>query len=900
MNLRHTFLVGLLALSSASFPLPGASAAPTVGPEPAQGVQKRGRRSPAKAPVKKKFPGGGGGGGTGGGGTSGGGDAGGSVTSSGGNSVVRRRRGGRRGRNRNRGRVTKKFGQKSRRNGPKGGPAKKAPLLVPEAVTSGFGWRPRLEQEEGVLGTIPPQPVDVRLEDLPVHQDTYGRAPRELLALTGDGLGGFAATWLDRRDDEPRIYFGRYDGGGRPLEPERCASIERVSATIGAADVTLGRTGGAVAWSPAEDGSVSLRAFDATGALGSQQRVELGTNEAPSALRLVRRSDGGSVLVARWDGRVKLAPLRADGSVGPWVELAGDADPATGDPIAAAGSGGRLAVIWPTERGLACWPSADAEVGAARVLALRGRPLALAFERSVRGAQRAPGAWLLHERGGALQLVRLSAALVPDARPIRVPAASFEHVELVVWSGGPAVLVESAHSGPSRSAPGERSSRLRLHVHDPDGRPAVAPIQVDRDALGRVDAGRLAVAGPKLMVAWNETRNGATDLMARVYERRDGVSISDVRLTTDRASATQHQPAVGSHPDGGAVTVWTDRRDGVDRVFARRLSTGASLDAGELALPAAVGAEAVARAEARQPAVAVDHRGAFLVAWKERLGSRYVARAQAFGSGDRPLGPAFPLDAPGFDSSSEVAPGVVSLSNGGWAVLWDAAEDGARLGFVGADGDLLADRRPLTDGAVRSLALQRLDDDGLVTIWTEELGETCSAQGRLLSADSRWSGLTLELGPVQDCSGEIAVAAADDGGFALAWGRGPKCQQDVVVGFFDRVGFLVREPVPVTTVQGTQHRPSITRLTDGSWVVAWQDDLSGEDQIHARRLRLAPFSLGPTVTVNQRAPALNGARRSPRVAALGDGFVATWTEARRSRGLDVFARVLGAGFDRVE
>ena len=54
---------------------------------------------------------------------------------------------------------------------------------------------------------------------------------------------------------------------------------------------------------------------------------------------------------------------------------------------------------------------------------------------------------------------------------------------------------------------------------------------------------------------------------------------------------------------------------------------------------------------------------------------------------------------------------------------------------------------------------------------------------------------------------------------------------------------------------------------------------------------LRRFTLDPRLSPNKEV------RHAPRVAPLGEGFVALWADASRNLGQDVFLRVLGPGFD---
>ena len=915
MTIRHSLLIVLLVLSYAPIPFPMSSAsASSLTPGAASSQQRQSRkRVPQKKshnPLKKAPLDGGGGGGSGGGTTTGGTTTGGTTTSG---NARRRRRGrlrGRRGnRRQGRQRAGRQGGRKKAGKGQRGGQqAPPAPVETPIFVEA------RFKQEEGVPGTAPPQPLDVLAEDRPVHVDRHGRAPRQLLALDGHPQGGFAAAWLDRRDDSPQVYIGRFDQDGSSLEAERPAAMDSTPVAGFDADLDLGAEGrGTLFWSPpVESGSrMRLRSFESDGGFTAPERPTGPPRAGPAAaadstlgpMRLARRSDGSAVIVSRHAGEIGLTELDPSGrQIGALATISKGRFEASGDPVVTTGPFGGVFVAWPTERGIATWTRAGVrDKPHQRFLGFEGAPLDLAFQ--VPTSRRLAddlGAWLLFEDSDGLRLLRVDQAFVPLSQPQTLTTV-FDRAELATWGAGPAVLVETIA--------GDAIDSLRLHVMLPSGGPARAPVNVLPAGIAASRGARLAATTDRIMVAWTDAREGANDLYARVFESDRNLSSIQVRLTTDQHSASQGQPAVASNEAREqAVMAWTDWRDGVPRVYARRVAQSGELAPAELAVPAVralpTGHDGLAACS--QPVVAVDSAGRFLVVWKEQEAEHYLTRAQAFGADDRPLGPPFELD-PGFDSSRVLAASVVALrQDGGWAVLWDRADEGVRLAHVATDGRIGIRHIELTRSPdVGSLALCLLDDSRLISVWSaaEEApngdGSEIQVRGRLLTLDLRTSGLEVELGVVSDFAGGLALARSRAGGFALTWTREVDTERDVMIGFFDRYGLPSAPPVVITPARGAQRDPSITRLANHSWVVAWQDDLSGTDLVHARRVRFDPIRLGPTFTVNQLAPARNEARRSPEIAALGDGLIATWIDARRSLGADVFARVLGPGFDGV-
>jgi len=133
----------------------------------------------------------------------------------------------------------------------------------------------------------------------------------------------------------------------------------------------------------------------------------------------------------------------------------------------------------------------------------------------------------------------------------------------------------------------------------------------------------------------------------------------------------------------------------------------------------------------------------------------------------------------------------------------------------------------------------------------------------------------------------------------MAWCSGLPSDptHDVNVRLFDAQGKPAGPNMTPCFLANEQDFPDIARLADGSFAVAWEDDVSYYDQTYVRRIGADGKSMGPWMRINQ-LDSLNVADRvAPRITGLGDGWAAVFADRKRSLGFDARIKIVGAGFD---
>lgn len=336
---------------------------------------------------------------------------------------------------------------------------------------------------------------------------------------------------------------------------------------------------------------------------------------------------------------------------------------------------------------------------------------------------------------------------------------------------------------------------------------------------------------------------GPTDRVMAGTVAANFIVTSDT-LVNDVTAQAQSQPDVASTADGRAVVVWASfDQDGSSwGIYAQRYNAIGEKVGGEFRV------NTHTRGSQREPAVAMDSNGAFMVVWQS-LGED----SSSWGVFGRQF------DANGIATSDQILipqttrglqwhPDVSVLASGGYVVAWDGRGSG--------------------------------DGDGVFTRTFNSTGQATSAE--ILANTTTRGGQSYP-----------AVASRGTGaGFTVAWqGKGPG--DDWGVFLRDSVG--TSEILVNTDTSRIQSHPAISGDAGGNLVVAWQEfpEPGGGNGVRARSF--GGTSLAATsgvLVVNQTS---TGPQHGPAVALLNDGgFAAAWYGNGSEDNVGIYQRVFSA------
>ncbi len=801
------------------------------------------------------------------------------------------------------------------------------------------------EPENGFLGFQPPEVGDVRVTDTLLHQDTTGGVVQELLGIASSRGGGFGLVWRDQRDASLGIYWVRLDADGVAREPER-----PVTSSIGTSRrfdpaIALAPDGaGALAWVTRGPGGQRpwMRCFDAQGAFhgddllvaappgpaegrGAAGAARGGAGDGAGAGTrspvLLARRDGSRTLLWLEGGRVRMADFDVGGSaLRPAIDLGrAGTEPELGLHALEDAVGG-VGVLWTGKSGVffAYRPPSPAKVVDLEVGAGRARGLALdthggfvaLLERTESAVLRRigpDGRFVGPEAVIALAGLR-NAALEPVADGFALLATLSDTPATPGRDGGRGggARAQPAATPPQRGAAAEPASSARLELVILDEKLWVreAALPITTPAAREVDDAFLASNGARLLVAWTDARAGDGDVYGRIVDlSKSGAERfgPEKRLNSDLSSADQVAPDIDAIGTRG-ISAWQDRRAGPSAIYARRFDATGPTGA-EIALPILEKGERP-KGGATDAAVALRPDGSALVVWLQREGDVGRLEGQILAADGSARSGRIEIDvqAPGIPAVSRLA------GERGWVVLWSGArESGIQVRRVAPDGSMPGPTRRLDEGREPTADgdVTLLDDGRLVAGWTVHKSgapptEGWSVRARFLDVDGGPRGGEITFEPSRrNQDHDPVLAPAANGGFLMAWTSGSTVDmtRDVNVRLFDAQGRPAGPNLTPCFLANEQDFADVTRLADGSFAVAWEDDVSYYDQGYVRRIAADGRSMGAWMRIGKLDTLFVPDRVAPRITALGDGWAAVFSDRQRSRGFDTRIKIVGPRFD---
>ena len=333
----------------------------------------------------------------------------------------------------------------------------------------------------------------------------------------------------------------------------------------------------------------------------------------------------------------------------------------------------------------------------------------------------------------------------------------------VAMNGNGFVVVWSSAAGQDGSGKGAFAQRF-----DSSGNPLGGEFQVNTHSTGDQGSGSVGMNASGFVVVWQSDAQDGEGI--GVFGRRfdaSGNPLGGEFPVNAFTTGDQDQPDVAFGPDGGFLVVWSSAGgDGSSRAaVGRRFDANGSPLAGEFVINAST-----AGAQSR-PQVAIDPTGQFVVTW-ESLGQDDPSApdgvgvfAQRFSASDRRLEAEFLINA--YTTGNQRKPAVAIDDRGQFFVAWESyGQDGPGSGY-----SVFARRAGFPEGAkleVDTLASSGISDLNGVLETGERVRVDPAWRNRgpmALALTGSVSGFTGPPGPVyaiHDASSDYGLIAVGD------------------------------------------------------------------------------------------------------------------------------------------
>ncbi len=293
-----------------------------------------------------------------------------------------------------------------------------------------------------------------------------------------------------------------------------------------------------------------------------------------------------------------------------------------------------------------------------------------------------------------------------------------------------------------------------------------------------------------------------------------------------RESNKQENPAIAMDEEGNFVIVWNSYlQDGSSNgIFGQRFNSNCNPAGSEFQI------NTETSGNQREPAVAMDAEGNFVVTWYGPGEDKEDIFARRFNSNGQPLGSEFSVNA--HTNDKQLYPSAAINNDGGFIIVWESRN------IPGQSSKAICGR--LYDSSGSSI--------GPEFVINEEV------------SDSRYP--------------DVAMDA--EGIFAVVWLR-DKSSNSIIARLYNADGTAKTKPFEVSTIRiSSITEPSIAMDKAGNFVVAWDGDpkLAGLDDIHVRRYKPNGTAIGEQFIVNTT---LTGPQQNPEVAMNERGrFIIVW------------------------
>jgi len=455
---------------------------------------------------------------------------------------------------------------------------------------------------------------------------------------------------------------------------------------------------------------------------------------------------------------------------------------------------------------------------------------------------------------------------------------------VVVWTDGRSgeddVYARRYDAGGNPSGPGFRLSDVSTGA------------QVNPSIEARPDGGYWA--------AWADARSAELDIYCQRLDRNGNKVGPNFRINDDHGSANQSCSSIGMDTRGFVCVAWEDERNGASDIYRCVTDAAGNLLGANLRL----NDDGPGGAVQYYPGTAGGNRR-FLVAWVDkRVGPDSLdIYAQYLDASGMPDGANFLVNSDAAGATQWYPYPAMDSSNNA-VILWEDARGGShqmycrRYDPAGSPiGPEFAVQDSTGAGYYGSAAMNR--GGRFVTAWMD----TRSGQSDIYCQPFRSDGsriggnILVNLDPPGSYHGYPSCAIDEQGRFVVAWEDTRNDVYDVYLQWFDSTGTRLGGNDKVNDNPGITdaYSPSCAFGPSGNLAVMFNDerDFSGNPQIYCQRFR-------PDRTRISSNRVVNGPNLFPNnhhwtvgqsVAASSEVLAFAWADNRRHRGFDIYAKL---------
>lgn len=356
---------------------------------------------------------------------------------------------------------------------------------------------------------------------------------------------------------------------------------------------------------------------------------------------------------------------------------------------------------------------------------------------------------------------------------------------------------------------------------------------------------------------------------------------ADFQVNT-HTSNKQENPAIAMDAEGNFVVVWNSYlQDGSSNgIFGRRFDSNCKPLCEEFQI------NTTTTGNQREPSVAMNADGSFVVTWYGPGEDNEDIFARRFGANGQPLSSELRVNT--YTNDKQLYPSVAMSNDGGFVVVWESMNvpEQGKKGVCGqlynSTGSSIGPEFVINEEASDSrYPAVAMDSDGnFAVVWMQDKSSN-SIIARLYNADGTAKTVPFEVSTIRISSiTEPSIAMNKDGNFVVAWDGDPKLagQDDIHARCYNADGTAMGEQFIVnTTLIGPQQNPQAAMNERGRFIIVWDSKIDpdiNERDIFAQRYSSAGGRLGSEFQVNTY---MRDDQKRPAAAIAENGkFVMAW------------------------
>ncbi len=385
----------------------------------------------------------------------------------------------------------------------------------------------------------------------------------------------------------------------------------------------------------------------------------------------------------------------------------------------------------------------------------------------------------------------------------------------------------------------------------------------------------------------------------------------DIMVSTDTTEGLrQITPATATDRTGHFVIVWADERSGRDNfdVYAQLYNLSGIPQGTNFKVNTDTGTTFQ-----NYPSASMDASGNFIVVWEDGRNGNSDIYAQRFNSSGSTIGVNFRVDNDTTEGGQYAPDVVMNYHTGSFVITWRdesvAEEFAVYAQMYKPNGDTIGEVLTVNDqpiGTSQSSPAIAMDDSGnFVITWDDQRGVNYDIFAQYYYYDGTTWGANFLIGDNTDGNKRYPdIAMNGKGYFVIAWDDERNGNQDIYAERYDSLS-LTLDPsnFRVDNDEGgaSQVWPSVSMNEAGDFVIAWNDGRLLNSDIYAQRYNFCIDSLEPEGTnyfISDPAYAVNW-QTEVAVTMTDNKICYTWTDDRNDVDNDIFAKITDWGWSEV-